>query len=160
VEMLRSVEHQNMKFIFLGKSDSSKPEVTAFKAQLQELGRLEQFVFFDDFIAPELFDAYLSQTDFLCPLIHPHTPSAEQYISNQISGAFNIAYSYRIPMLIHNHYREVADLGMSSFFYETAGFQQALQEAMIHRDAKILEISAVEKWQKDYQQEKFLAFIL
>lgn len=159
IEMIKPIQHENLKFIFLGKSDGKKQEVIDFKSKIKDLNRMDQFVFFDDFIAPDLFDAYLSKTDFLCPLIHPHTQSAEQYISNQISGAFNLAYGYQVPLLIHSFYQDIEDLKQSAFFYNPADFQQTLSEALSARENKIAEISAVEKWKKDFQQQQFLAFI-
>ncbi len=160
VEMIQNVQHDGLKFIFLGKSDPNKQEVIDFRQKLQETNRLDQFVFFDDFIAPDLFDAYLSKTDFLCPLIHPETQSAEQYISNQISGAFNLAYSYQIPLLIHNKYQAIEDLSLSSFFYDQADFQFALNEAIAGRAEKTAEIATTGKWQKAFQHEKFTDFVL
>lgn len=158
VDMISDVPRENLKFIFLGKSDRSRQEVIDFKQRLEQQKRLNQFVFFDDFIAADLFDAYLSRTDFLCPLIHPETQSAEQYITNQISGAFNLAYGYRIPLLIHEAYQDVEDLRLSSFFYNFANFGTALNEAVASRNEKMAQIASVEKWQKEFQQKKFLAF--
>lgn len=157
--MVQSVQDRKLKFIFLGKSDENKEEVINFKQKMKEIDLLDQFVFFDDFIAPDLFDAYLSRTDFLCPLIHPETPSAEQYISNQISGAFNLAYSYRIPLLIHQEYESVEDLKRSAFFYKPDTFQQTLVNAIACRSEKIREIESVKKWNKDFQREQFLSFV-
>lgn len=160
IEMLAQIGDETVKFIFLGKSDLRKEEVIEFKRKLEAIGKIKQVLFFEDFVSPELFDAYITHTDFLCPLIHPGTQSAEQYISNQISGAFNLAYSYHIPMLIHEAYHTVEDLQLSSFFYETADFAQTLERAIAARAARAGEISVVKKWDKSFQQEKFLDFIL
>lgn len=159
-EMISGLQNDNVKFIFLGKSDPQKQEVIDFRKALENKNKLQQVVFFDHFIAPDLFDAYLTQTDFLCPLIHPETQSAEQYISNQISGAFNLAYSYHIPLLIHTHYHNIEDLRLSAFFYETKDFTEILAYAIEHRSEKAGKIKQVSKWQKDFQQEKFLSFVM
>ena len=159
IEMIQHIQHENLKFIFLGKSDANKQEVIDFRQEIQSQNRLGQFVFFDHFVAPNLFDAYITQTDFLCPLIHPDTQSAEQYISNQISGAFNLAYSYQIPLLIHENYEGVEDLKLASFFYKLSDFQNTLNEAITQRPAKCKAIADVGKWRKDFQREKFLAFV-
>lgn len=160
VEMIRHMRNDRLRFIFLGKSDPRKPEVAEFREKLEKAGKPEQFTFFDDFIAPDVFDAYLSRTDFLCPLIHPGTESAGQYISNQISGAFNLAYSYHIPLLIHNAYRDIEDLRLSSFFYEQADFGFTLSQAIAGRAQKSKDIADTPKWQKDFQRDKFVRFIL
>lgn len=159
-EMIRRIGDRRVKFIFLGKSDDSKPEVADFKASLEKGNLLQHAVFFDHFLSPELFDAYIRQTDFLCPLIHPGTQSAEQYISNQISGAFNLAYGYRIPLLTHVHYTYIEDLQLASFFYTPDRFSDALSDGEKNREQKVREISSVGKWNPEYQLEKFAEFVL
>jgi hypothetical protein len=101
---------------------------------------------------------YIQNSDFLCPIIHPNTPSAEEYISNQISGMFNLAYSYQIPLLIHSTYNSIEDLQKSSFFYEISTFGNAVENAITHRAEKIAEIDHVLKWKENNQEEKFLKF--
>lgn len=159
LEMLGSLPRTGLKFIFLGKSDRSKPETADFMQQIEAQGRTEQLVFFDDFIAPDRFDAYITHTDLLWPLIHPGTRSAEQYISNQISGSFNLAYGYRIPLLIHEAYRDIEDLRLASFFYDPADFAATLREAISGRNAQAAAIASVGKWQQAYRFGKFLSFI-
>ena len=130
-----------------------------FKAQIEEMNRANQVITFSDFIAPDLFNAYIQESDFLCPLIHPETQSAEQYISNQISGAFNLAYSFQIPLLIHETYNEIEDLQNGSYFYNLTNFDSKLQNAIQNRGEIVAKIASVEKWEKEFQQAKFLAFV-
>ena len=160
LSMLEKTRNENIKFVFLGKSDENKEEVLNFKAQIQAMNLSNQVITFKDFIAPDLFNAYLQESDFLCPLIHPETQSAEQYISNQISGAFNLAYSYQIPLLIHESYNEIEDLQHSSVFYNLSNFDAILTNAIENRGEIVAKITAVEKWKKQYQQEKFIEFIM
>lgn len=159
ISMLEKTNNENIKFIFLGKSDENKEEVVNFKAQIQTMNRSSQVVTFNDFIAPDLFNAYLKASDFLCPLIHPATQSAEQYISNQISGAFNLAYSYQIPLLIHDNYNDIEDLQNSSIFYNQTNFDATLLNAIQTRGEIVTKIATVEKWKKQFQQKKFIEFI-
>ncbi len=159
LSILEKTGDENIKFVFLGKSDENKEEVLNFKAQIQAMNRSNQVVTFNDFIAPDLFNAYIRESDFLCPLIHPDTQSAEQYISNQISGAFNLAYSYQIPLLMHESYRDIEDLQNSSVFYNLANFETILPNAIQNRGEIVTKIRAVEKWKKQFQQEKFIEFL-
>jgi hypothetical protein len=159
LSMLEKTDNENIKFVFLGKSDENKEEVLNFKAQIEEMNRANQVITFNDFIAPDLFNAYIQESDFLCPLIHPETQSAEQYISNQISGAFNLAYSFQIPLLIHETYNEIEDLQNSSYFYNLTNFDSKLQNAIQNRGEIVAKIASVEKWEKEFQQAKFLAFV-
>jgi serine/threonine protein kinase len=159
LSMLEKVSDENIKFVFLGKSDENKEEVLTFKAQIKGMNCSNQVVTFNDFIAPDLFNAYIRESDFLCPLIHPETQSAEQYISNQISGAFNLAYSYQFPLLMHESYRDIEDLQNSSIFYNLSNFDTILPNAIQNRSEIVTKIRAVEKWKKQFQQEKFIEFI-
>ncbi len=159
LSMLENTTDEKVKFIFLGKSDENKEEVVNFKAQIQAINKSNHVLMFHDFIAPDLFNAYLKESDFLCPLIHPETQSAEQYISNQISGAFNLAYSYQIPLFIHESYREIEDLQNSSVFYNLSNFASILPNAIVARGAISTKIATIEKWKKEFQQEKFVEFI-
>jgi hypothetical protein len=159
LSMLEKTLDENIKFVFLGKSDENKEEVLNFKAQIQAMNKSNQVVLFSDFIAPDLFNAYIQTSDFLCPLIHPETQSAEQYITNQISGAFNLAYSYQIPLLIHENYSDIEDLENSSVFYNLTNFDSILPSAIQTREEIVTKMAAVEKWKKKFQQEKFVEFI-
>jgi hypothetical protein len=159
LSMLEKTSNENIKFVFLGKSDDNKVEVVNFKAQIQAMNRTNQVITFNDFIAPDLFNAYLRLSDFLCPLIHPETQSAEQYISNQISGAFNLSYSYQIPLLIHEAYNEIEDLQNSSYFYNLLNFNSILPCAIQYRKEIVAKIASIEKWKKEFQQKKFVEFL-
>lgn len=149
----------NIRFIFLGKSDLSNPEVADFMQQVERLQKDKQVLLFHEFLSTALFDAYLKKSDFLLPLIHPNTPSAEQYIENQISGMFNLAYSYHIPLLIHETYQTIEDLQLSAFFYklETTGVQ--IPQFIAEKERLVKQISTVEKWKEGYQFEKFVLFL-
>lgn len=159
LSMLENTTDENIKFIFLGKSDENKQEVVNFTAQIQAMKKSNQVLMFNDFIAADLFNAYIQSSDFLCPLIHPETQSAEQYISNQISGAFNLAYSYQIPLLIHESYREIKDLQNSSVFYNITNFDTILPNAIQNRSEIVAKIASIEKWKKEFQQKKFIEFL-
>jgi hypothetical protein len=149
----------NVHFVFLGKTDRNREDTAAFLSELSVAGLTDRVTLFDDFVDFELFDTILSETDFLLPLIHPDTPSAEQYISNQISGAFNLAYSYHIPLLIHAAYQEEADLQASSFFYNLETFGETLHTAIVNRSTMVSKIAENPKWNKAFQRRKFLEFL-
>jgi hypothetical protein len=114
---------------------------------------------FDDFVSDATFDGYVKQADFLLPLIHPNTRSAEQYIAKQISGMFNLSYSYKIPMLMHNAYQSTSDLEKSAFFYEPESFEIDLKPALEKRFEKVKQITDEPTWKVEFQMRRFLEFI-
>ncbi|MGV3630976.1 MAG: hypothetical protein ACO1O6_07210 [Bacteroidota bacterium] len=159
VNMLQHLENKKVKFIFLGKSKAESEDFVRFKQELEKIGKAKQVQFFLEFVPAGLFDAYLRKTDFLLPLIHPETRSAEQYITNQVSGMFNLAYGYHIPLLLHETYSSLPDFGPSAFFYTAANFDEALKSAIAGRETKKEEIKAVEKWKLSKQEEAFCHFL-
>lgn len=157
--LLSSVKNQPVKFIFLGKSNRDKPELTAFYESIAKNESENQLVLFDDFVSDATFDGYVKQADFLLPLIHPNTRSAEQYIAKQISGMFNLSYSYQIPMLIHQAYQSILDLEKSAFFYKPESFETDLKPAIEKRSEKVKQITDEPKWKIEFQLQRFLEFI-
>lgn len=149
----------NTRYIFLGKTDLNDPGTLHFLEQIKINQFEKRIIWFDSFVNQELFDAYLQKSDFLLPLIHPDTPSAEQYISNQISGAFLLSFAYHIPMLIHHAYESELDLKKSSLFYELDSFSTCLVHAIEQRSKLVNAIANEEKWKAGYQYRNYLRFI-
>jgi hypothetical protein len=150
---------EGVKFIFLGKTDAGRPDAQQFLTGLAERGLDGRVVRFTDYVDAETFDAVLRNTDFLLPLIHPGTPSAEQYISNQISGAFTVAYGYKIPLLIHNAFNEEDDLKNSAVFYNMDNFHSVLQESIPRQRELSYRIGGNPKWTKNFQMAKYRGFL-
>lgn len=150
---------KNVRFIFLGKTDETRPDAAEFLAELKERNLLDRISIYTDFVPHDTFFGTLNQSDFLLPLIHPQTPSSNEYIKNQISGSFTLSFGLKIPLLIHEAYATEGDLQKAAFFYREFNFGEQLELAIKNREAKKLEIEGVEKWKSSYQQEHFLKFI-
>jgi len=149
----------SLKFIFLGKTDPGREDPKQFLDQIKAKNLESRVRYFTDFVDHQTFDTILQQSDLLLPLIHPGTPSAGQYISNQISGSFTISFGYRIPLLIHASYQTEEDLRLSAHFYTPATFPAEVQVALANREQLSEKIAGVEKWKKAFQYKKYLAFI-
>lgn len=128
VKMVESAKSMNVKYIFIGKSDPQNEDVIALKKALSENHLSDQVQLFDDFVSQEQFDTYLQQTDLILPLVHPNTPSADQYFKNQISGAVNVSFGYKIPLLIHEGYHNVTELKERALFYNLDNFASILED--------------------------------
>lgn len=148
-----------VRFVFLGKTDPNHPDAQAFLAAIETKGLTDRVRYFTDFVDHATFDAYLQQTDFLLPLIHPGTPSANEYINHQISGAFTIAFGYKIPLLIHEAYRSEHDLTISAFFYQPSEFGEGLKTAFSLHEHIRQQIEQEEKWTKPFQYRNYLRFL-
>jgi hypothetical protein len=92
-------------------------------------------------------------------LVHPNTPSADEYFKNQISGAMNVSFSYKIPMLVHEAYfAEWKDL-QYSFSYSLTNFSECFQKAVSEKEKVKKALLENEKFTLQYQAEKYVDFI-
>ncbi|MBI3237871.1 MAG: hypothetical protein HYZ43_03350 [Flavobacteriia bacterium] len=153
------VSDPGVRFVFLGKTDPNHSDAQAFLQAIESQGLMDRVRYFTDFVDHATFDAYLQQTDFLLPLIHPNTPSANEYINHQISGAFTIAFGYKIPLLIHEAYHSEHDLAISAAFYQPSQFSEALQTAFSIHEHLHRQIEQEEKWTKTFQYRNYLRFL-
>lgn len=152
--------YDNIKIILLGRVDDKfKPEL---KSTLEKLNLNRQIILFDKFISNEIFYAYLQMSDLVLPLIHSTDIWFTKYSKTQISGSYNMAYTYRLPMLCENSFSVYKDFNDTSFFYESKNLIEIINE--LYADKKFF-LSAKNKmynqakWNFDYQGKKYNEFI-
>ena len=91
--------------------------------------------------------------------MHPNTKSAEEYLVNQISGTINLAFSLKIPLLIHQHYSSWEDLNSSSVLYSKSDFSNQLVSGIKQREEIIIKMNNQANFSKEKQQAAYLNFI-
>lgn len=124
----------SIHFHFLGKADPQHSEVIRLKDQLKSMGRSKHVTFHDSYINFDTIDEILRKSSAVLPLIHPNTPSSEEYFRHQIPGAMSIALGYHLPLLMHDDYRTIDELKAASIYYAVDSFGDALVE--LHRREK------------------------
>ena len=157
IKMVANID-QKVNFTFLGKSNPELEDVNVFQALLKKEGIDNMVTTFDHFISQETFDAHLKKTDAILLLIHPNTESAEYYFKHQISGAMNVAFGYKIPMLIHEHYNQIEEMQGSSIYYNFSNFGHRLSE----RNQFVKTRSEMESnplYNVELQEKRFLNFL-
>ena len=159
LNLIGKVSSDSYEFVFLGKSDPTNPDVEKFLDAANDRGLADKIRTYDHFVSAETFDGVLKSADLILPLIHPGTPSADQYFRNQISGAMSVSFAYKIPMLLHEGYAHIEEMQPASFYYNEQSFPAILEEAMNSRDARTEAMKNHEAYQVDYQEERFLAMI-
>lgn len=156
---LMSQTDASVRFIFLGKSDPHKNEVLEFRKMIKSVGIEDRVKLFDQFVPGDVFDAYIKQCDLIWPMVHPDTESAKEYFRNQISGALNVSFAYKIPLLVHRRYcSEWSDLS-SAVHYERETFKTDLANGISRIDQLRQELNTNYKFDPNYQEQQFLAFI-
>ena len=145
---------KRVRFVLLGNGFHKHGDGPDFQARV--CGN-ERFILFDHYVDDELFHSYLSCSDLIMPL----NGTREQYQDDSISGAINLAFSYQIPMVVEEIFREVDDFKVSSFFYDK-NLVELLNYLCEQRDEvlqKSEDISAFFKFDLRYQAEKYTNFI-
>jgi hypothetical protein len=159
VELMKALAHLPVRFIFLGKADVNHKDVRDFRARLEEEKLSERTVLFDTFIDEQTYDAYLRQSDFIWPMVHPETPSAQEYFKNQITGGMNVSFAYHIPMLVHEAYvKDWKDLHYA-FAYTYKTFRLDLELALKEKDSMRIRMGKIQKFNPEWQEDRYLMFL-
>lgn len=150
----------NVKFIFLGKTDPNRDETKEFIHQIKTASIEDKIVLFHDFVDQVKFDSYLKATEGIMPLVHPNTPSSDEYFKRQISGAINVAFSYSIPLFIHINYRNWQDFNSGVTFYDMNSAKQKLDDFLKNLNILKLELQQNPKFDKTAQRKRFANYLL
>jgi hypothetical protein len=157
--LMESILDLDIRIVFLGKSDSKKEEVRAFKKALEERGLQEKVILFDDFVDPQHFHEVLKATDFIWPMVHPDTESAKEYFRNQIPGALNVSLGYKIPLFVHCEYASSWSDLKSAATYALETFREDLNKAIENHQTLTDELAQNKKYSLAYQEENYVKFI-
>lgn len=153
---------QHWKIIFAGKTDPSSALFLELQSLIHEQNWTERFQFYFDFIPQQDFFKIIESAHLLLPLIHPETPSSEEYMNRQISGTFNLAYGFRVPMLIHEKYKVHEEFQTSSLFYSLSNVYTVLVEVDSKRnliEEKRNTIQSADLFQFKNQKIQYLKWI-
>ena len=102
-------------FSLLGNSQSHDgPKV---KSLVREAGLESNFKFFDGYVPDEQLEEDLQQAKFVMPLMHPNNRYFDVYLKTKISGAYNLAYAYQLPLLMHESFKQVSEFSANCVFY-------------------------------------------
>lgn len=114
----------HVKLIFLGKYDAAKhPDLAS---RLQSLPQRSQVVTFEQPVPEPLFQSYLAQSDVILPLLHPGVNMFEQYIQTRISGAYNLAFAWKIPLLMERSFGAWEDFARHAVLYAVPDLLETL----------------------------------
>ncbi|MCR9171510.1 MAG: hypothetical protein NXI10_03390 [bacterium] len=159
LQMVQSLQDTKVRFVFLGKSDPSKPEVQPFLDAIAAAGMEDRIQTYDHFVSQEEFDKVVRCSDLILPLVHPNTPSADQYFRNQISGAMTVSFGYKVPLMIHEEYKHIEEMQTASFYYTQETFAQNLSEALAQVEQKSKTMKEHLAYSVEEQEQKYLQFL-
>ena len=152
--------NENVKIILLGSPDDN------FKRQLKEtiekLKLTKQIILFEVFLDNKTFYSYLKLSDVILPLIHPSNVWFDKYFKTQISGSYNMAFAYKIPLLCEKSFSAYEDFNDTSFFYEVDNLIGKINELASDKNQFTKQKSSMyklPKWNYDFQREKYIKFL-
>lgn len=150
--------HPNIKFILLGNLLHPSGDGLDFKQRIARKGLLNRFVFFKGPIEDKTFQATVKHSDLIMPLL----AGRPRYLTSAISGAFNLAFFYKVPMLVEKEYSVIEDLRISSITYSPQQLAATLNDLYINRTP----IRSIVKAMTDYpvfnynvQQKRYVDFL-
>ncbi|OBX24512.1 hypothetical protein LX77_01635 [Gelidibacter algens] len=142
-----------LKFIILGNINNQ--DGLKLKQQLEKHQVSDAFVIFEKFIPNSAYYSYLEHSDFIMPLLQKQD---KNYIDSKITGAFNLAFGFKKPLLFHKFYEVIPDLKANGISYNDANFENILN-AIANRTIEIPSLYQDKKWSYEYQQKKYINFI-
>jgi hypothetical protein len=152
-----------IRFVLLGPAFHPHGDGPALAAEIARRGLRERFVLFRDFVPYDAFHRWVSLSDLVLPLVHPDVSHAD-YARWQISGSFNLAFGFGIPMACHRSFEAAEDFRASSFFYPSREGIAALVARLADDPgalaAKAREIRGVEKLSFAVQSRRYLDHLL
>lgn len=151
---------EHVRIILLGNIHKEDGEDFLKRLQAMPEEYQRHFVLFDKFVPNEVFDAYVRECDALLPLVHPGVGELGKYLSDKISGTYNLAVIHRKPMLCPATMRGYGDMQDVALFYgqeESVSLSQLLAQPDLSatiRDALLFQST---KWTEEYQLQQFKA---
>ena len=120
------------------------------------------FEVFEGFISYEKYFSVLSGCAMIMPLIHPGMEGYVKYNNTKITAAFNMAYSFAKPLLMHEDFSESAEFKDFGLFYRADNFGKLLNDKIVLL-AKINTVSenikAAEKFNSGTQSLRLALFL-
>lgn len=144
--------NKNVKFILLGRCEHLDGDGEYIKHKISQLDVSEQFMLWDSFIETELFYSILQLSDYVMPLIHPEHESFSLY-EYQISGAFNLAFGFKKPLLMDESFAEFEDFKTNAIHYAVPTMMEQINRLEIPDAAQFYQ---EEKWEFEFQKRGFL----
>lgn len=159
IEFLKRNNLKNIRFIILGNIKSKDGQILYKNIKDNKLENY--FELFDEFIDYEIYFRKIIQSDIIMPLIHPGIQNYEKYQTNKITAAFNMAYSFKKPLLLFNQFSKYDEFTDFSVFYNFDNLAKILCSENLFKliKEKVNNIEKCQKFDYFYQQKKLLTYI-
>ena len=154
--------HPSVKLILLGNyTPENFPE---FQQLLNEAGtESKQLVMFGaDFISNDVFHSYIRRSDLILPLMFPIDGNQSIYGEHKISGAFNLSFAYKIPLLLEESMKNLEDFKGCSFYYKANNLVSTIN-SFVNRQQEIeamrRNMAADPRYNLEQQMQRYVNFV-
>jgi hypothetical protein len=148
----------NFKIVLLGnasKYDGMEIKYLVERCQLSYL-----FEFFDDFLSNQKFHQIILQSDFIMPLTHPSEFKTNRYDQHKISGAFNLAFGHKKPLLIHQALEQTKEFNAISHFYTLDSLESLFKKLLSIDSSNVKDLYLKdERFNLSNQENRFFKII-
>lgn len=142
-----------IKFIILGKMNSNHKDVVDFNDQIIKNNLQTYFVTFNEFIPNELFHSYIKKSDYI---MAPISVKEQNYLKNKITGAYNLAFGYKKPLICPKELENIPDLKSNSLFYTDALTLMNLLKELPNKIVVNNDWYPDKKWSFEFQKINYL----
>lgn len=109
---------RKVKFLFLCNSNRADGKEVMERAR--ECCVEQNILSFKSYVSNEEFYSYIELCDYVMPLVHPGKSVYAKYLTEKISGTYNLAFAYRKPMICPDAMSAYEDFADTSLFYNEA----------------------------------------
>lgn len=160
--LLRTVNKDNLKFIILGKinsTDGNLPDGKAggkiFNEKLQEHNLSGCFITFNHYVENPLFFSYLKASDYVMANLQIKDDS---YLKYKTSGVFNIALGLKKPLIANTKLNFIEELSHNSYFYENEKDLAGIFDR-ISAERHTASYKEIPKLSFQHQQKNYISFL-
>lgn len=109
--------NDNIKFIILGNASKNDGKLLISEIISRKLEK--HFIFFKSFVPNYQFFKTIQTSDLIMPLVHPDKPNFKYYNRFKISGTYNLAFGFKIPMFVPRLFSLLDDFKEYALFYDS-----------------------------------------
>ncbi len=149
--------HPGIHFVLPGRSAHAHGDGPWLRSALRDAGVEGRVRLWDDFIDHDTFHSVVAGSDVVLPLVHPHRPGHARYLTQRISGSFNLAFGHRRPLLMDRRFKGAVDFEDVALFYEPDRLAEVLSNLADDRSPLEAITYSDERWTVEAQARRYLA---
>ncbi|MFB6456182.1 hypothetical protein ACE38W_12995 [Chitinophaga sp. Hz27] len=149
----------NIRVILLGSMNADPALVEAINALPQ---RSQVITFGEEKISNEIFHAYIRQSDIILPLLHPPIPRFQEFFKTRISGAYNLAFAYKKPLMMEQHFEAWTDFKEHAILYPENDLVKTLHDLAGQPAVMEKKVEGLHNWPKlkfEVQCNKYIGLL-